>query len=71
VAQLVHQSAQVFHDRVLVVAALRAVGVAGAAVVGRDHGVVLGQRRDHIAPFVPGLRKAVDQQHRLTLAAIA
>ena len=51
---------------------LRAVGLAVAAHVGRD-GVVAGlrQRGELVAPGIPGLRKAVAQQHQRPVARSA
>ena len=49
----------------LVVAVGRRVGPAEAAQVGRDHAVVLGERRDLVAPLVPVLRPAVQEQDRV------
>src|SRR5262249_1570663 len=42
-------------------------GIAQAAHVWRNHGVTLGQRRNDLAPLIPGLRPSVQQHHRLTL----
>jgi hypothetical protein len=40
----------------------RRVGPTSAAQVGRDHSVVLGERRDDLASLPPVLREAVQEQ---------
>ena len=65
---LVYQPPDVVADGLLVVAVGGAGAVAEAAQIRRDHVVVLGQLRDDMAPFVPGLRPAMQQHDRKALA---
>ena len=62
------QGVDVGGDRSLVVAGRRAVRVAAAAKVGRDHGEVLGQRRDDLAPVQRRHGEAVQHHHRVARA---
>ena len=69
VAERVHQRDQVVRERAGVVSGRGLVGQADAALVDGDDREVLRQRRHHVAPGVPGLGPAMDQQQRRSLAA--
>src|SRR6266511_3706050 len=70
VAELLHQRAHVPGHGALVVAAGRLVAQRVAAQVGGDHGEPLRQRRQQLAPAVPGLRPAVQQHDRRPVALL-
>jgi hypothetical protein len=65
----VHQPDEVVGERAGVVAVLRLVGEADAALVDGDDLEVAGQRRHDQTPVVPTARPAVDQQQRRAVAA--
>ena len=67
--QVAGQCGDVTGHRGGVVAGQGALGAAGPSVVDRDDGVVRGQQRHDVAPVRHGLRRAVQQEHRLAGAA--
>ena len=56
-------------NRLLVVAGLRPGRVAEAAQIGRDDRIAFRQRRDNVAPFVPGLRPSMQQNDSRSASA--
>jgi hypothetical protein len=66
----VHQRTDVGGHAALIVAGGRLVRVAVAAEVGDDQTIVLGERRDLLAPGEPGLGEAVQQQNRRAMASL-
>jgi hypothetical protein len=62
-AQLVEDGEHVGRQVLLFVAAAWRVGPAEAAQVHRHHAVAVGQRRHQVAPLVPVLRPAVEEEH--------
>ena len=64
----VHQVEHVRGHVLLVVALGRRLGLAEAAQVGHDHAVAgIGERGDLVAPLVPVLRPAVEDQDRVAV----
>jgi len=57
------QLADVLREGGLVIAARGRVRAARAPQVGRDHGVMPGERGHYLPPHVPGLRVAVQEDH--------
>ena len=57
--------AQVGGDAFLVVSAVRARAIAQPGQVGNDQPVGLREQRNDLAPFMPGLRPAMQQHYRL------
>jgi hypothetical protein len=59
---LTEQAMDVFRHAALVITARRPRGVSCAAIVGSDDTKTgIDKRRDHVVPFPPGLRKAVQE----------
>ena len=69
VAEREQQVAQAGGEAAQRVVAAAGRGGAVAGQVGGDHGVVAGQRLDHLAPVLGGAGHAVDQQQHRSLAA--
>ena len=69
VTERLHQGDQVRGEGAGVVAALGLVGQPDPALIDRDDLEVTGERRHQLAPRVPELGPAVDQEQRRALAA--
>ena len=65
--QLLAHLTQIGADALFVVALGRRA-LAQSGQVGRDHPIVVGEERNHLAPFVPGLGPAMQQQERSATA---
>ena len=65
------QCVDVYGESLFVVTGFRLGGAAGAAQIGNDNRVTLGERRHDRMPHVAGLRVAVQQDHGAALAADA
>jgi hypothetical protein len=61
--QLVEDGEHVGRQVLLLVAVAGRVGPAEAAQVQRQHAVAVGQRRHQVAPLIPVLRPAVQEEH--------
>ena len=61
---VMNQAPDILRERLLVVALHGTRRVAQTAQVRSDHAIAPGKSGDHVAPHVPGLRPAMQQDHR-------